>query len=216
MGLTPPTQLPEGGPRLTIHRNATTTPQERVEREPAANSPDDLLWDLRQGDADDNRTSPYGRGWRGVLLSTVLEFNFLTATLAFFTLVIVPVLLVGLAPPFVQAYSRGGLDAAAAISSHRIATLISIAVFVGLALRIGKPLALVALDNFWHLHYTLVFPLFVGLRETITVIIERLAGETRASDDLDRRRRLGALIAASLLAGASLLLARSEERRVGK
>jgi 3',5'-cyclic AMP phosphodiesterase CpdA len=75
------------------------------------------------------------------------------------------------------------------------------------ALRIGKPLALVVLDNFWHLHYTLVFPLFVGLRETITVIIERLAGETRASDDLDRRRRLGTLIAASLLAGGSLLLA---------
>jgi hypothetical protein len=75
------------------------------------------------------------------------------------------------------------------------------------ALRIGKPLALVVLDNFWHLHYTLVFPLLVGLRETITVIFERLAGETRASDDVDRRRRLGTLIAASLLAGGSLLLA---------
>lgn len=37
--------------------------------------------------------------------------------------------------------------------------------------------------------------------------MERLAGETRASDDLDRRRRLGTLIAAMLLAGGGRLLA---------
>src|SRR5262245_19344789 len=189
MGLTPPTQLPGRGPRLTIHRNATTTPQERVEREPAANSPDDRLWDLRQGDADDNRTSPYGRGWRGVLVSSVLEFNFLTATIAFLTLVIVPVLLVGLAPPLILAYGRQKLDAAATISSHPFAALISIALLIGAGLRIVKPLLSMAIDNLWHLHFTLVFPVFVGLRETISAVLERLAPETRASDELDRRRR---------------------------
>ena len=43
----------------------------------------DRLWDLRQGDADDNRTSPYGRGWRNVIVSTALEFNYLTASVSF-------------------------------------------------------------------------------------------------------------------------------------
>jgi 3',5'-cyclic AMP phosphodiesterase CpdA len=165
------------------------------------------IWDLRQGDADDNRTSPYGRGWRSVIVSTALEFNYLTATVAFITLVIAPAMLVGLVPPLLQVYSRRGLDAAAAIFSHPVAALMSIAVFVGVALWIGKALVSMAIDTFWHLHYTLVSPLFVGVRETITVIIERLAGETRASADLDRRRRLGTLIAAMLLAGGSLLLA---------
>ena len=171
------------------------------------NSPDDLLWDLRQGDADDNRASPYGRGWRGVLVSTALEFNFLTATLAFFILVIVPVLLVGLAPPLILIYSRHKFDAAATISSHPLAAIFSMAFLIGAGLWIGKPLLLMAINNFWHLHYTLVFPLFVGLRETISAAMERLAGETRASDELDRRRRLGTLIAAMLLAGGSLLIA---------
>jgi predicted phosphodiesterase len=165
------------------------------------------IWDLRQGDADDNRTSPYGRGWRNVIVSTALEFNYLTATVAFITLVIAPALLVGLVPPFVQVYSRRGLDAAAGFSSHPAAALISMAVFAGVALWIGKPLASMAIDTFWHLHYTLISPLFVAVRETITVIVERLAGETRASDELDRRRRLGTLIAAMLLAGGSLVLA---------
>jgi len=165
------------------------------------------IWDLRQGDADDNRTSPYGRGWRSVIVSTALEFNYLTATVAFITLVIAPALLVGLVPPFVQVYSRRGIGAAAAIFSHPIAALISIAVFVGVAVWAAKPLVTMAIDNFWHLHYTLISPLFVAVRETITVIIERLAGETRASEQLDRRRRLGTLVAAALLAGGSLLLA---------
>src|SRR5215475_2614809 len=167
----------------------------------------DRLWDLRRGDADDNRASPYGRGWRGVLVSTALEFNFLTATLAFFTLVIVPVLLVGLAPPLILIYSRHKLGAAASISSHPLAAIFSIALLIGVGLWIGKPLLLMAIDNLWHLHYTLVVPLFVGLRETISAVMERLAGETHASDELDRRRRLGALIAAMLLAGGGLLVA---------
>jgi 3',5'-cyclic AMP phosphodiesterase CpdA len=165
------------------------------------------IWDLRQGDADDNRTSPYGRGWRSVVVSTALEFNYLTATVAFITLVIAPALLVGLVPPLLQVYSRRGLDAAAAISGHPVFALMSIAVFVGVALWIGKPVASMAIDNFWHLHYTLISPLFVTVRETITMIIERLGGETGASARLDRRRRLGTLVAAILLAGGSLLLA---------
>ena len=33
------------------------------------------IWDLRRGDADDNRTSPAGGGLRSVILSAALEFN---------------------------------------------------------------------------------------------------------------------------------------------
>jgi len=32
---------------------------------------------------DDNRTSPQGRGWRSVLISTALESNYLTASITF-------------------------------------------------------------------------------------------------------------------------------------
>ena len=43
------------------------------------------LWDLRQGDADDNRTSPYGRGWRAMAVAAALDFNYLAASISFVT-----------------------------------------------------------------------------------------------------------------------------------
>jgi 3',5'-cyclic AMP phosphodiesterase CpdA len=163
--------------------------------------------DLRRGDADDNRTSPYGRGWRNVIVSTALEFNYLTASISFLALVIVPALLVGLAPPLLVTYGRQKFDAVTMVGSHPVWAMFSLAVLVVLVLWIGRPLLAMAVENLWHLHYTLIFPLFVGLRETMSAIIEWLAGETRASAELDRRRRLGTVLAALLLAGASLLLA---------
>jgi 3',5'-cyclic AMP phosphodiesterase CpdA len=165
------------------------------------------LWDLRRGDADDNRTSPYGRGWRSVVISTALEGNYLTAAIAFVALIIVPALLVGLAPPLLLTYGRQKLDSVAVLRSYPAAALFSLAVLAALALWIGRPLLRKALENLWHLHYTLVFPLFVGLRETFSAVIERLPGETRASSRLDRRRRLGGTLAAMMLAGGGVLLA---------
>jgi hypothetical protein len=35
----------------------------------------DQIWDLRHGDADDNRTSPVARRWRNLAVTTLLDFN---------------------------------------------------------------------------------------------------------------------------------------------
>jgi 3',5'-cyclic AMP phosphodiesterase CpdA len=172
-------------------------------------SPTDRIWDLRQGDADDNRTSPYGRGWRNVVVSTALEFNYLTASVSFLALVIVPTLLVGLGLPLLVVYGRAKFDTATMIVSHPYAAVLSIALLTAVVLWVARPLLSMAIENLWHLHYTLVFPLFVGLRETISAVLERLGEETRASVELDRRRRLATVFAAILLAGSSLLLAAS-------
>jgi 3',5'-cyclic AMP phosphodiesterase CpdA len=169
------------------------------------------LWNLRRGDADDNRTSPYGRGWRSVVISTALESNYLTASIAFLALIIVPALLVGLVPPLLFTYGRSKLDAAFGIDSHPVWALFSLALLVVVALWVARPLATKAVENLWHLHYTLVFPIFVGLRETISAAIEGLPGETRASASLDRRRRIGTVLAALLMASGGLLLAWSVE-----
>src|SRR5262245_4377322 len=165
------------------------------------------IWDLRQGDADDNRTSPYGRGWRNVIVSTALEFNYLTASVSFLALVIVPALLVGLGLPLLVTYGRSKFDIARTVVSHPLAAVLSIALLIAVVVWVARPLLSVAIENLWHLHYTLVFPLFVGLRETISAVLEHFGGETRASVELDRRRRLGTVLAAILLAGGSLLVA---------
>src|SRR5262249_35753853 len=104
-------------------------------RTDAMNSLGSHIWDLRKGDADDNRTSPYGRGWRNVVISTAMEFNYLTATVSFIMLVIVPALLVGLAPPLFIIYSRKTFGAAGAIVNHPVYALSMIGVLIVLGLR---------------------------------------------------------------------------------
>lgn len=58
------------------------------------------IWDLRRGDADDDRMSPGGRGMRAIVLSALFEFNIVQAAVAFTLLVLVPAFLVGLLPSF--------------------------------------------------------------------------------------------------------------------
>jgi 3',5'-cyclic AMP phosphodiesterase CpdA len=169
------------------------------------------LLDLRRGDADDNRSSPYGRGWRNVVISTALESNYLAASIGFVALLIGPALLVGLAPPLLLTYGRQTLDPATVMSVHPLATVASLAVLAAVLFWIGRPALRMAVDNLWHLHYTLVFPVFVGLREIISALLERLPGDVVASARLDFRRRLGTALAAVLLACGGLLLAWSVE-----
>ena len=71
----------EGGPRL-VSRGSTIEP----------------IWDFRHGDDDDNRMSPQKGGLRGMILSAILEFNFVKAAVVFLILIIAPALLLGLAP----------------------------------------------------------------------------------------------------------------------
>jgi len=116
---------------------------------------------------DDNRTSPYGRGWRSVVISTALESNYVTASIAFVALIIVPALLLGLAPPLIYTYGRHTLGSAVGIAKHPVAAVFSLAVLAAVAVWIARPLLRKAVESLWHLHYALVFPLFVARRETI-------------------------------------------------
>jgi hypothetical protein len=118
------------------------------------------IWSLRRGDNDDNRMSPHGLGLRSILLSAFLEFN-LKAPISFLTLVLGPALLVGIAPSVVITYGRLLFYTSASLGYRPTITLALLAALVGLALWIGRPLLVMSIDNFWHLHYTLVFPIFV-------------------------------------------------------
>jgi len=51
-----------------------------------------------------------------------------------------------------------------------IVTLVLLAILVGAALWISRPLFGLAVDSLWHLQYTLVFPIFVALRELLRTV----------------------------------------------
>jgi 3',5'-cyclic AMP phosphodiesterase CpdA len=165
------------------------------------------LWDLRCGDAEDNRTNPHWRGWRGLALTTALEFNYLSAAITFVWLIVLPAIVVGLIVPGVIVIARWKLEAVELITISPAAALIVLALLVGAGLWVVRALLAVSLDNFWHLHHTLVFPLFVTLREAIGMGLE--AVPSRALDDraLHRLRRASTVLATMLLAGSGVALA---------
>jgi hypothetical protein len=165
------------------------------------------IWDLRRGDAVDDRTSLPGRSLLSVVFAAALEFNFLQASVGLLALIIGPALLVGLAPSVVVTYGRLTIQAAASAGDSLLVALVLVAVLVGVALWVGRPLLAIAVDNFWHLHYTLVFPLFVAVRELLRALVEWWRGCSIPPDQLERGRRLATVLAALLLGGGGLMLA---------
>ncbi len=173
------------------------------------------IWDFRRGDDDDNRTSPHGGGLRRVLLSSALEFNYVKAAIGFLVLIIGPALLVGIVPSIAVTYGRLKFDAATSARDAPIVAVIVMAVLVAAALWIGRPLLPKAVENFWHLHYTLVFPVFVAVREIVRSIAERFSGQTASAEQLESRRRLGTVLGALLFAGGGVVLAVTVDLSIG-
>jgi predicted phosphodiesterase len=165
------------------------------------------IWNLRRGDHDDNRTSPHVHGLRSVMLSALLEFNYLNASIMFLALIIGPALLVGLAPSVVLTYGRLKFEALTLAGRNPILALVLLVVLLGAALWLGRPLIRLAVDNFWDLHYALVFPIFVTVCEVLRMVAERVPTRATTLEQIDHRRRLGTVLATLLLAGGGLALA---------
>jgi len=167
---------------------------------------DDDLWDLTRGDAEDNRSSPQWHGWRNLALSTALEFNYLSAAITFAWLVVLPAIVVGLAVPGAIVLARWKVSAATLIAIEPAMALLTLAL-LAIALWLARPLLAIALDNFWHLHQTLVFPLFVALREAISIGLEAVPSGALDVMTLHRLRRSSTVVATILLAGGGIALA---------
>jgi 3',5'-cyclic AMP phosphodiesterase CpdA len=173
------------------------------------------IWDLRRGDDDDNRSCPKGGGLRSLVLSAVFEFNYVKAPIAFLALVIGPALLVGIAPSVLVTYGRLLFHATILVGTRLIVALGLFTVLVGAALWIGRPLLKMAFDNYRHLHYSLVFPIFVAARELIRSSAERFGARSITPKQLDRRRRISTVLAALLFAGGGLAVAITAEVSIG-
>jgi len=167
------------------------------------------IWDLRNGDADDDRFSPKGRGLRSLILSAALEFNYLKALIGFVTLILIPALLIGAIPPLVFTLGRLKLHTATLVPYSPVVAVVTLSVLLGLALWLGRPLFSALIDKFWHLHYSFVFPLFVASREIFRSVAEWFPGQTDAWETLERRRQLGNIVGSMLIAGGGLAIAAS-------
>ena len=169
------------------------------------------IWDLRRGDDDDDRTSPHGRSLRSLVFSAVLEFNYLKAPIGFLALFVAPALLIGIAPSVVIAYGRLIVHTPSLTGGSPIVAPVVLIALAAIAFWLGRLLFALAWENFWHLHYSLVLPIFVALREILRVAAEKFRGRSTTPEQLDRGRRVCAVIAALLFAGGGLILATAVE-----
>jgi len=142
-----------------------------------------------------------------VVFSAALDFNILKASINALVLIIGPALLVGVAPSAAVYVARLKLPIANSWEKHPLPIILWLAGLASAAFAIGRPLLLRAVDIFWHLHYTLVFPAIVVLREMLQIVAERVPGRPRTPQQLHRRRRAGSVLAALLLASAGAVLA---------
>jgi 3',5'-cyclic AMP phosphodiesterase CpdA len=66
-----------------------------------------------------------------------------------------------------------------------------------------------------YLNYTLIFPIFVAVRELLRAVAERFGGPSITPEQLAHRRRVGAVLAALVFVGAGLALALTVEFSIG-
>jgi 3',5'-cyclic AMP phosphodiesterase CpdA len=171
--------------------------------------------DLRRGDHDDNRFSPQSSGLRGLILPTLLEFNYLKAPLIFVFLIIGPSILVGLVPSVIVTYGQFLLQAADITRSRLFTGLGFFALLLAAAFWAGRGFLTTAFLRARGLHYTLIFPIFVSLREVLTSIGKRLVGPSISPEQLARMRRICTILAALFYALVGFTLAMVVEVRTG-
>src|SRR4051794_19438794 len=148
-----------------------------------------LIWDLRRGDDEDNRASSHGRSLWSIAFAATLEFSYLKAAIGFLTLILGPALLIGVAPSVVVTFSHHTFQTSTLVGSRPIVALGLLAVLAGVAFWIGRPLLAKVAANIWHLHYTLVFPSYVALREVLRTVADWFLGRSTTPDQIHRRRR---------------------------
>ena len=173
------------------------------------------VWDLRRGDDDDNCTSPHGRGLRSLVFSAALEFNYLKAPIGFIALIVAPALLIGIAPSVVIDYGRLMFHTSYLAGYSPIVGLALFLALAGAAFWIGRPLAAMAFDNFWHLHYSLVLPILVALRELLRSMAERFGRRSVTPEQLARGRKICGIATAMLVVAGGLALAAIVEVSLG-
>lgn len=173
------------------------------------------IWDLRRGDDDDNRSSPPGGSFHALILPTILELNYLKASLCFLVLIIGPAILVGLALSVVATYWEFLSHAASATRSSLVTGVGSLLALFLVALWLGRRFVSAVVINARHLHYSLIFPIFVAVREVLQTIGARIGRGSADPERLWKRRRVATILAAFLFCVAGLALGLTIEVSTG-
>ena len=172
-------------------------------------APPDLhpLFDPRLGDVGDDTASPKQRSFLSLAGSLLIEISLPKLLFATIVLLLLPAVLIGLAPLAVTAW--GTMVSQHVLELTEIGAALTGVALIALAAVGWRPLMRVAELNFWSLNALAVQPVYALCREALRHLADQMLG--RASTPAKRARVRAASSAATgiLLCGCAVLIAAS-------
>ncbi|MGJ4939469.1 metallophosphoesterase family protein [Bradyrhizobium sp. HKCCYLS1011] len=163
-----------------------------------------VLIDPRRGDIEDDAASPAQRSLLAIAGNLLVEVSLPKLLFVWLILMVVPAILIGVAPLVISAWLHTLSDRLTTLSEIGAGlTLVAVAAVGWIGWR---PLFRMAETSFWSLNALAVQPGYAIGREGLRHLVEQLVGRKLGNDSRARLRSLSAIAAGVLLcAGAALI-----------
>jgi hypothetical protein len=164
-----------------------------------------MLIDPRQGDIEDDAASPGQRSLLAIAGSLLVEISLPKLLFAWTVLLLLPAVLLGLAPLLASAWFSKLSDRLAAYTG--IGTAIALIAIVALGWIGWRPLFRIAETSFWSLNALAVQPGYAFAREALRHLTERMWGRKLTLAGRARLRSANSIGAAVILSACAVLIA---------
>jgi hypothetical protein len=193
---------------LKAHAIGSTRRGRRIVREARAIMTDDTrppghcLIDFREGDVEDDASSPEKRSMLAIAGSLIAEISLPKLALAWIVMIVLPGLAIGMAPLIFTAWARTTSTMLGALAG--LGPLLLLATFTAVAAFGARPLLRLVEKSFWSLNSLAVQPGYALCREALRHLVERFF--LRAATAGQRARaNAGIAAAAGLVASLGAL-----------
>ncbi|MBN9247319.1 MAG: metallophosphoesterase, partial [Hyphomicrobium sp.] len=161
--------------------------------------------DPREGDVEDDASSTKQRTLVSLAGSLLAEISIPKLLAAWTILIVLPALLLGVAPLLISIWISMVSSKALAIFSGVLPALLLV-VLIGLAWFGGRPLWRMMEANFWTLNALAVQPAYALSREALRQLAERFLPADADQRSRDTTRALSAAVSGLLICGLSILI----------
>ena len=164
-----------------------------------------MLIDPRHGDIEDDAASPGQRSLLAIAGSLLVEISLPKLLFAWTVLLLLPAVLLGLAPLLVSAWLSTLTEKLATLTG--IGTALALLAIVAVGWIGWRPLFRIAENNFWSLNALAVQPGYAFTREALRHLTERIWGRKLTAAGRARLRSANSVGAAVLLSACAALIA---------
>ncbi|KRR21972.1 metallophosphoesterase [Bradyrhizobium lablabi] len=164
-----------------------------------------MLIDPRHGDIEDDAASPGQRSLLAIAGSLLVEISLPKLLFAWTVLLLLPAVLLGLAPLLVSAWLSTLTEKLATLTG--IGTTLALLAIVAVGWIGWRPLFRIAENNFWSLNALAVQPGYAFTREALRHLTERMWGRNLTAAGRARLRSANSVGAAVLLSACAALIA---------